>query len=431
MHMRINIRAKPKGVDVIRKLEHIDSKVDVIPFITMKYLSQKQTEQKDNLSDFQDKYGIIFRDYELLTNIIKKHKKDESVLSDVKSALNVLKNSTNDDIKEIYSDIDEEKITKEILDDIIEILESEDDYNELYEHVKYIQTAIKDEKNNPRIIPPTIKLLSQLASANHKTKNIYNPSSKDAIAITALDEFEHATLYVKSDEDYIHAKQNFLINNIPLDKITLINQEILVDESEEKYDTIISVPYPRIRRTKNMEKYSKFETTNPNNIYLLNLIEHMDENGKIVTISTQDLLVKNDAYKLRKYLIEQNLLDMVVDYESGFRTRDITILVLNNNKKTDDFLFIKIPELLPGFSGMFDDNILEIYEKREEEPKFSSIINKDEIIKNEYNLNPKRYVYTLEYEEKPVTDIINEQKEYSKEIRKLDDEIEQLLDLNE
>ena len=429
--MRINIRAKPKGVDVIRKLEHIDSKVDVIPFITMKYLSQKQTEQKDNLSDFQDKYGIIFRDYELLTNIIKKHKKDESVLSDVKSALNVLKNSTNDDIKEIYSDIDEEKITKEILDDIIEILESEDDYNELYEHVNYIQTAIKDEKNNPRIIPPTIKLLSQLASANHKTKNIYNPSSKDAIAITALDEFEHATLYVKSDEDYIHAKQNFLINNIPLDKITLINQEILVDESEEKYDTIISVPYPRIRRTKNMEKYSKFETTNPNNIYLLNLIEHMDENGKIVTISTQDLLVKNDAYKLRKYLIEQNLLDMVVDYESGFRTRDITILVLNNNKKTDDFLFIKIPELLPGFSGMFDDNILEIYEKREEEPKFSSIINKDEIIKNEYNLNPKRYVYTLEYEEKPVTDIINEQKEYSKEIRKLDDEIEQLLDLNE
>ena len=431
MHMRINIRTKPKGVDVIRKLEHIDSKVDVIPFITMKYLSQKQTEQKDNLSDFQDKYGIIFRDYELLTNIIKKHKKDESVLSDVKSALNVLKNSTNEDIKEIYSDIDEEKITKEILDDIIEILESEDDYNELYEHVNYIQTAIKDEKNNPRIIPPTIKLLSQLASANHKTKNIYNPSSKDAIAITALDEFEHATLYVKSDEDYIHAKQNFLINNIPLDKITLINQEILVDESEEKYDTIISVPYPRIRRTKNMEKYSKFETTNPNNIYLLNLIEHMDENGKIVTISTQDLLVKNDAYKLRKYLIEQNLLDMVVDYESGFRTRDITILVLNNNKKTDDFLFIKIPELLPGFSGMFDDNILEIYEKREEEPKFSSIINKDEIIKNEYNLNPKRYVYTLEYEEKPVTDIINEQKEYSKEIRKLDDEIEQLLDLNE
>ena len=429
--MRINIRAKPKGVDVIRKLEHIDSKVDVIPFITMKYLSQKQTEQKDNLSDFQDKYGIIFRDYELLTNIIKKHKKDESVLSDVKSALNVLKNSTNEDIKEIYSDIDEEKITKEILDDIIEILESEDDYNELYEHVNYIQTAIKDEKNNPRIIPPTIKLLSQLASANHKTKNIYNPSSKDAIAITALDEFEHATLYVKSDEDYIHAKQNFLINNIPLDKITLINQEILVDESEEKYDTIISVPYPRIRRTKNMEKYSKFETTNPNNIYLLNLIEHMDENGKIVTISTQDLLVKNDAYKLRKYLIEQNLLDMVVDYESGFRTRDITILVLNNNKKTDDFLFIKIPELLPGFSGMFDDNILEIYEKREEEPKFSSLINKDEIIKNEYNLNPKRYVYTLEYEEKPVTDIINEQKEYSKEIRKLDDEIEQLLDLNE
>lgn len=429
--MRINIRTTSHGVDIIKKIEHIDLKVDIIPFITMKYLSQKQTEQEDNLSAFQDKYGIIFRDYELLTNIIKKHKKEEPVLSDVKSALNVLKNSTNQVIKEIYSNIDEEKITTEILDDIIEILESEDDYNELYEHVNFTQTALKDEKNDPRIIPPTIKLLSRLASTNHKTNNIYNPSSKDAIAITALEKFEHATLYVKSEEDYIHAKQNFIINDIPLDKITLINQEILVDESNEKYDTIISVPYPRIRRKKNMEKYSKFETTNPNIIYLLNLIDHMDEDGKIVTVSTQDLLVKKDAYKLRKYLIEQNLLDMVIDYESGFRTRDITILVLNNNKKTDDFMFIKVPTLLPGFSGMFDKNIQELYEKREVEPTFSNIIKKDEIIKNEYNLNPKRYVYTLEYEEKPIKDIINKQNEYAKEIKNLDEEIEQLLGLEE
>ena len=180
-----------------------------------------------------------------------------------------------------------------------------------------------------------------------------------------------------------------------------------------------------------MEKYSEFETTNPNIIYLLNLIDHMDEDGKIVTVSTQDLLVKKDAYKLRKYLIEQNLLDMVIDYESGFRTRDITILVLNNNKKTDDFMFIKVPTLLPGFSGMFDKNIQELYEKREVEPTFSNIIKKDEIIKNEYNLNPKRYVYTLEYEEKPIKDIINKQNEYAKEIKNLDEEIEQLLGLEE
>jgi type I restriction-modification system DNA methylase subunit len=80
---------------------------------------------------------------------------------------------------------------------------------------------------------------------------------------------------------------------------------------------------------------------------------------------------------------------------------------------------------------MFDKNIQELYEKREVEPTFSNIIKKDEIIKNEYNLNPKRYVYTLEYEEKPIKDIINKQNEYAKEIKNLDEEIEQLLGLEE
>ena len=126
--MRINLKRRPNSIDLPRLLERIDSKVDVIPFITMKYLSQKQESSNKNSTEFQEKYGITFRDYELLTNIIKKQEaKEDSCLSDVKSALNVLKNSSNEDIKEIFSRVDEEKITKEIFDDIVEILESEDD----------------------------------------------------------------------------------------------------------------------------------------------------------------------------------------------------------------------------------------------------------------------------------------------------------------
>lgn len=428
--MRINLKHRPNDINLPRLIERIDSKVDVIPFITMKYLSQKQEESKDNTNEFQEKYGITFRDYELLTNIIKKQElKEESCLSDVKSALNVLKNSTNKDIKEIFSIVDEEKITKEIFDDIVEILESEDDLKKLFKQVNYIQHAIKED-NTKRIIPPTVELLSNLASSNHKTSRIYDPSSLDGQTITELDDFDYATLHIRDEEDYYHAKQNIILSDISPDKVSIYNDEIIIDEDDKKYDTIISVPYPKqkLNKDENIERYAEYETKNPKIIHLLNLIDHMDNDGILVTTTTQDLLVKKDALKLRQYLIDNNLLDVVIEYESGYRSRDITILIINNNKKTDDFLFIKPPELLPPFLlPAFNENIIEIYKERKIESRLSNIIDKKEIIKNEYNLNPKRYVYTLDYKKVAIEDIIKNQREYFEEIKMLDEEIEELL----
>lgn len=429
--MQISISASGKGKNLRRYISRIDSNVDIIPFITMKFLAQKQEECKDNLDDFQNKYGFTFRDYELLTNIIKKHnKKEDSCLSDVKSALNVLKNSKNQEIKDIFSRVDEEKITKKNLDDLIEIVDYDDNLIQLFQFVNYAQDT-NETNADVRIIPPTVDLLSKLATINHEAKKFYDPSSIDAQTITSLNDFEHATLYLRNEEDYFHAKQNLLINEISSDKVSIYNKEILVDDDDKKYDTIVSVPYDkRLKRNEmdSIKKYDEYKTKNSNSIHLLNLIDHLDDNGVIVTTTTQDLLVKNDALQLRKCLIERNLLDVVIDYDSGFRSKDIIILIINKNKKTDDFLFIKPKHLLPGLILPSDEeNMIKSYENREIIPKLSNIIDKEEIIKNEYNLNPKRYVYTLDYEEQPIEKILDQQKKYSDRIRKLDEEIEDMI----
>lgn len=431
MNMQISISASGKGKNLRRYISRIDSNVDIIPFITMKFLAQKQEECKDNLDDFQNKYGFTFRDYELLTNIIKKHnKKEDSCLSDVKSALNVLKNSKNQEIKDIFSRVDEEKITKKNLDDLIEIVDYDDNLIQLFQFVNYAQDT-HETNADVRIIPPTVDLLSKLATINHEAKKFYDPSSIDAQTITSLNDFEHATLYLRNEEDYFHAKQNLLINEISSDKVSIYNKEILVDDDDKKYDTIVSVPYDkRLKRNEmdSIKKYDEYKTKNSNSIHLLNLIDHLDDNGVIVTTTTQDLLVKNDALQLRKCLIERNLLDVVIDYDSGFRSKDIIILIINKNKKTDDFLFIKPKHLLPGLILPSDEeNMIKSYENREIIPKLSNIIDKEEIIKNEYNLNPKRYVYTLDYEEQPIEKILDQQKKYSDRIRKLDEEIEDMI----
>lgn len=431
MNMQISISASGKGKNLRRYISRIDSNVDIIPFITMKFLAQKQEECKDNLDEFQNKYGFTFRDYELLTNIIKKHnKKEDSCLSDVKSALNVLKNSKNQEIKDIFSRVDEEKITKKNLDDLIEIVDYDDNLIQLFQFVNYAQDT-NETNADLRIIPPTIDLLSKLATINHEAKKFYDPSSIDAQTITSLNDFEHATLYLRNEEDYFHAKQNLLINEISSDKVSIYNKEILVDDDDKKYDTIVSVPYyKRLKRNEmdSIKKYDEYKTKNSNSIHLLNLIDHLDDNGVIVTTTTQDLLVKNDALQLRKCLIERNLLDVVIDYDSGFRSKDIIILIINKNKKTDDFLFIKPKHLLPGLILPSDEeNMIKSYENREIIPKLSNIIDKEEIIKNEYNLNPKRYVYTLDYEEQPIEKILDQQKKYSDRIMKLDEEIEDMI----
>lgn len=416
--------------DIEDSIDRINSEMDIIPFITMKFLSQKQVESKDNLDEFQKKFGFTFRDYELLTNIIKKHnKQDSSCLLDLKSALNVLKNSKNIEIKEIFSRVNEEKITKKIFDDIIEIVDFDEDYVKLFQYVNYKQNTADSTTKN-RIIPPTVELLSKLAKINHEVKNFYDPSSLDAQTLTSLKDFEHATLYIKNEEDYYHAKQNLLINEISQDNVSIHREEILVDEDDTKYDTIVSVPFDKVINRKQLDsikKYEDYKTKNANSIHLLNLIDHLDDEGIIVTTTTQDLLVKSDAQQLRKCLIERNLLDVVIDYDSGFRSRDIIILILNKNKETDDFLFMKPKNILGFRIPQEEEKIFKSYENREILPKFSNIIDKEEIIKNDYNLNPKRYVYTLDYEEIPTEKIISQQKGYSQQITQLDEEIDEML----
>ena len=89
----------PVNIPLRRELSFL-KEIDLLPFITLKYLSDKQEENIDDISDFEEKYGFSFRDYELLSNIIKKYQSDDKTFeTDFKSAINALRNSRNEYIK--------------------------------------------------------------------------------------------------------------------------------------------------------------------------------------------------------------------------------------------------------------------------------------------------------------------------------------------
>ena len=405
--------------------------IDLIPFITLKYLSQKQQESKDNLGEFVDKYGFYFRDYELLDNIVEKQQNhDDSFISDFISSINALKNSSNPYIKDIYSKIPTKKLTDDVLDDIISLLDICGDATSFYEEVTDNEDMLS--RRLGLIKQLYIKLLCRIVKEDHTIKNIYDPTCRDAENMIYLGNFESATLYEKEERLFHHAIQNMIMNEIPLDKVQIENKEIILDDSKMKYDAIISLPYERIPRIDDShinEKFKEYNTKNPKILHLLNLIEHLDDDGILVTMTSLDLFVKRDAYNLRKCLIDRNILDAIIEYDKSYRNPHNIILIIKKNKENEDILFIKQNgEEHIIRSVIHPRKLYECYKERTRIARFSDIITNDEIRENDYNLNPKRYVYTLDYEPKDLGELTSKQQEYTSQIRSLDEEIGELLD---
>lgn len=410
-----------------RRIMKRDINDEIIPFITMKYLSDKQEETIDK-NKFQEQYGFLFRDYELTSNIIEKHKqKDDTYISDIKSSIIALKNSQNKYIKEVYSKLNEDKYDNEFYEEVLRTINSNLNLYTLIIRNNYMESRIEDY-----FIPIRLhELIADLATSKHEITNIYDPSCREALIISSLQQFNHATLYEKDEKIYTQAIQNFIINDVPLENIDIQNKEVIFDEDDKKYDTVLSITYPIPRQRKlfeeiEYENLKKFTTRNPRSIQLLNLIEHLDDKGLLITTVTQDILVRKDSIELRKCLIENNMLDAVIEYRTGMRT-EIIILIINKNKKTDDILFIKENRITSSRSKIIHDKIVDCYKNREKIKHFSNIVTKEEIKENEYKIIPKRYVYTLKYETRNISEVIDEQKRYTQQIHELDDEISRLL----
>ncbi len=423
---------REKRKRMIGALRRIRNDHDVLPFITLKHLSQKQEESQDNLGEFLEEYGFYFRDYELFSSIAEKQQNDDdSYLSDFKSSINALKNSSNEYIREIYSRIPNETLNDDVLNDILTILKFSNDSRRLYSDVVPRPSMVLRGVEG---MPPlwVNRIICSIVKEDHTIKNVYNPTCRDAETIKCLGNFESATLYEKDEKLYYRAIQNMIINDIPLDKISITNKAMVVDKNNIEYDAIISTPYEEVKGRKTSDlpeiRYGIFETKNREALHLYNLLDHLSEDGILVMVTSLDLLVKRDAYHLRSELIGRNLIESIIEYDRSYRNSKNIILIIRKNKESDDILFIKRDyENLRSMRHLIN-SIEECYRLRNKIDKFSDIITNEEIVENDYNLNPKRYVYTLDYEPKDLEELTLKQREYTSQIRDLDGEIDELLE---
>lgn len=173
--------------------------------------------------------------------------------------------------------------------------------------------------------------------------------------------------------------------------------------------------------------------------FILHMIETLKPGtGRMGVVVPHGVLFRASAEgKIRKQLIEENLLDMVIGlpeklfYGTGIPA---AILVFRKNKKDNNVLFIDASrEYRDGKNQNFlrDEDlekVLDTAKARENVDKYAYLASFDEIKENDFNLNIPRYVDTFEEEEEiDLEAVLRERKALKADLEKLEVEMESYL----
>ncbi len=166
--------------------------------------------------------------------------------------------------------------------------------------------------------------------------------------------------------------------------------------------------------------------------FLLHGLHYLKEDGVMAIILPHGVLFRGGVEeRIRTKLLEDGYIDTVIGlpanlfYSTGI---PVCILVLNKCKKTDDVLFINAAEHFEKGkrqNRLRDQDIakiVETYQFRKEEDRYSKRIPMKRIVEEGYNLNISRYISTATKEEEIDLDAVNEElvslEEKIKEARK-------------
>lgn len=174
--------------------------------------------------------------------------------------------------------------------------------------------------------------------------------------------------------------------------------------------------------------------------FVQHMLYSLAENGRMATILPHGVLFRGASEKkIRKQIIDMNLLDAVIGLPEGlFYGTGIPacIMVFRKDRTRKDVLFIDA-----SGEGNYEkgknqnklreqdiERIVEAYEKRETIDKYAYLATLEEIQENDYNLNIPRYVDTFEEEEPVDLEAVKQNiANIKKELQEVEAQMEQYL----
>jgi type I restriction enzyme M protein len=143
--------------------------------------------------------------------------------------------------------------------------------------------------------------------------------------------------------------------------------------------------------------------------FLLHGFHYLKDEGVMAIILPHGVLFRGGAEeRIRTKLLKDGHIDTVIGLPANLfysAAIPVCILVLKKCKKPDDVLFINAAEYFEKgkrqnfLSDDHIEKIIETYQFRKEEPRYSRRVEMSEIENNDYNLNISRYISTAQAEE--------------------------------
>lgn len=301
-------------------------------------------------------------------------------------------------------------------------------------------------------------IMSEIVAEHHKNKEsleIYDPTSGSGSLLITIGKAVSKHIQGKNKVKYY--AQELKENTYNLTRMNLVMRGIIpqnivtrcADTLEEDWpiheegseidkplavDAVVSnPPYSQHWDPKDKEYDARFKNygvapkTKADYAFLLHELHHLKSDGILTIVMPHGVLFRGKAPKIydkdgnilpmeqreegqaegkiRANLIEKNNIDAIIGLPANifFGTQIPTlIMVLKKNRGNEGILFIDASK---GFEKQGKQNklrasdvkkIADTYRDRREIPGFSRVVTRDEIRKNEYNLNIPRYVDSSE-----------------------------------
>jgi type I restriction enzyme M protein len=274
------------------------------------------------------------------------------------------------------------------------------------------------------------EVMAQIVAKSSKIDSIYDPTvGSGSLLLTVgkhldLDEQKNLNYYgqEKNTATYNLTRMNLLLHGIRPEKMTIRNGDTLSYDWPEdperpnegvQFDAVVmNPPYSVKNWNRSGLKVSdpRFEIAGvlpPDSkgdfAFLLHGLFHLRQSGTMAIVLPHGILFRGGAEgEIRKRLIDKNYIDTIIGLPSNLFTNTgipVVILILKKNRKLDEPLlvidasqeFIKV-----GKQNVLQEKhiakIVDTFMERNKEEGYSSLVYREDILENDYNMNIPRYV---------------------------------------
>ena len=449
-------------------------------------LSDEQAEYGRN-ETLKEK-GFYILPSELFCNVRKKAKNDADLNVTLNNIFNNIENSakgtdSEEDMKGLFDDIDVNSnklgnTVKERNDKLVKIIDSIgelplgnyqdntiDVFGDAYEYLMTMYASNAGKSGGEFFTPQEVgELLARITLMDKTEVNkVYDPCCGSGGLLLKFakilgkenvkDGFYGQEVNLTT---YNLARINMFLHDINYNKFNIARGNTLIDPKhwdDEPFDAIVSNPPYSIKWEGksnplliNDERFAPAGILAPESkadlAFTMHMLSWLSAKGTAAIVEFPGVLYRGGAEgKIRKYLIDNNFVDTVIQLPSDlfFGTSIATcILVLKKNKTDNSIIFVDASEECVRntnknkLSDANIENILSLLKNRVDVENKAIVVSNEEIAENDYNISVNSYLKTATDEveidivelNKNIQEIVAKQSQVRKELDSIIQELE-------